>query len=135
MQETNVQAALVSTNSIVQGEQVVAIWKPLIERFAICINFAWQSFLWDSESKDKAHVYCVIIGFGIARIIPKKIFFGNIHIDCREINPYLLPAPVAFVESRTMPLCDIPQMMAGNRPADGGALIIEADEYADFITK
>lgn len=60
---TEIRAAFVSTNSITQGEQVAAVWKPLFERFSIHIDFAYRSFIWDSEASQKAHVHCVIVGF------------------------------------------------------------------------
>ena len=67
------RTALVSTNSITQGEQVSSVWRPLVERFGIHIDFAHRTFRWDSESNAKAHVHCVIVGFSCAagrRILP-----------------------------------------------------------------
>lgn len=63
MQGTQIKAALVSTNSITQGEQVAAIWKPMFEHFGLHFDFAYRTFRWDSEANIKAHVHCVIIGF------------------------------------------------------------------------
>ncbi|MBQ3826390.1 MAG: DUF559 domain-containing protein, partial [Spirochaetaceae bacterium] len=60
---TGAKCAFVSTNSITQGEQVAAVWKPIFERFGIGFDFAYRTFRWDSESTEKAHVHCVIIGF------------------------------------------------------------------------
>lgn len=70
MQNTNIKTALVSTNSITQGEQVAGVWKPLYDRFNIHIDFAHRTFRWDSESNSKAHVHCVIIGYSCANITP-----------------------------------------------------------------
>ena len=64
---------------------------------------------------------------------PKRIFDGDKVIEVENINPYLMDGPDVWVESRTKPICDVPVMTAGNRPADGGHLIIEAEEYDDFI--
>ena len=61
----HIRAALVSTNSITQGEQVAAIWKPLMEQYGLQIDFAYRTFRWDSEADIKAHVHCVIIGFSL----------------------------------------------------------------------
>lgn len=133
MQGTQVQTAFVSTNSITQGEQVVTIWRPLMERFGVSIDFAWRTFVWNSESKLQAHVHCVIIGFSCSCHMAKHLYSEGRLQPVETINPYLLPAPTIFVGSRTKPLSDIPLMTTGNRPADGGALIIEADEYDDFI--
>ena len=136
MQNTNIHAALVSTNSITQGEQVAAIWKPLKEMFGIHIDFAYRTFRWDSEASLKAHVHCVIIGFSDAPTNKPKILFDNGQaIEAKNINGYLIDAPDVFVESRNKALCDIPLMTKGSQPTDDGNLIIEADEYDDFITK
>ena len=63
MQGTSIRTAFVSTNSITQGEQVAAVWQPVMERFGAHIDFAYPSFRWDNEASDKAHVHCVIVGF------------------------------------------------------------------------
>ena len=66
MHGTAIRTALVSTNSITQGEQVAGVWKPLYDRFGIHIDFAHRTFRWDSEASIKAHVHCVIVGFSCA---------------------------------------------------------------------
>ena len=136
MQGTDIRTAFVSTNSITQGEQVAGVWKPLYDRFGIHIDFAHRTFRWDSEASIKAHVHCVIVGFSPApNQAPKRIYTMERYQEAENINPYLLDAPNAFVDSRNKPICDVPLMTTGNRPADGGHLIIEADEYDEFITK
>ena len=137
MQGTTIQAALVSTNSITQGEQVASIWKPLKDLFNLQINFAYQTFRWDSEASIKAHVHCVIVGFSCYNTNkPKTIYTsGEQTIAAENINGYLVNADNIFVESRNKSLCDIPEMTTGNRPADGGHLIIEEEDYEDFIQK
>ena len=137
MQHTNIEAAFVSTNSITQGEQVAAVWKPLYERFGVHINFAWRTFRWDSEASDKAHVHVVIVGFSCGADISEKCIYNEEgqKNQATQINPYLLNGSIAWVESRNKSLCDVLPMTTGNRPADGGALIIEAKDYADFIQK
>ena len=132
MQHTNIRAALVSTNSITQGEQVAAIWKPLKEMFGIHIDFAHRTFRWDSEATLKAHVHCVIVGFSNVNV-PKVIYDNDQQKNADNINAYLIDAPDVYIESRKHPLCDVPEMVTGNRPADGGHLIIEGEDYADFI--
>ena len=134
-----IQAALVSTNSITQGEQVAAIWKPLFDRFGIHIDFAYRTFRWDSEADIKAHVHCVIIGF--SRLLraeqpTKRIYISDMQsISATNINAYLIDAPDTWIDSRSKPLWNIPEMTTGNRPADGGHLIIEAEDYDEFIAK
>ncbi|MGQ7337193.1 DNA methyltransferase [Streptococcus suis] len=136
MQNTTIQAALVSTNSITQGEQVASVFKPLVERFGIHINFAYQTFQWDSEANAKAHVHCVIIGFSTHETGKEKLLFGEQTFEVVEnINFYLKPGRTVFIENISKPISPVVQMTTGNRPADGGHLIIEADEYEDFIKK
>ena len=134
MQNTNIKTALVSTNSITQGEQVAGVWKPLYERFGIHIDFAHRTFRWDSESNSKAHVHCVIIGFSSCKNSAKRKLYSNERLQLIDnINAYLLDAPDIFVESRKSPLCDIPNMIKGSIPVDGGNFIIEAKDYENFI--
>ncbi len=126
------RAALVSTNSITQGEQVAAIWKPLKELFDIHIDFAHRTFRWDSEATLKAHVHCVIVGFSNVKV-PKVIYDNDKQKVVKNINAYLIDAPEVFIDSRKAPLSDVPEIITGNRPADGGNLIIEAEDYSEFI--
>ena len=126
------RAALVSTNSITQGEQVAAIWKPLKELFNIHIDFAHRTFRWDSEASVKAHVHCVIVGFSNMNV-PKAIYDHDKKKNAENINSYLIDAPDVYIESRKAPLSIVPEMITGNRPADGGNLIIEAEDYSEFI--
>lgn len=183
MQGTQIKAALVSTNSITQGEQVAAIWKPMFEQFGMHFDFAYRTFRWDSEANIKAHVHCVIIGFSckkechtdsqaakaaisitsmqneakphselltqfqkeskkdfpLGKSNPcgnKKIFLNESQfIEAKNINGYLLDAPDIFIEKNSKPICDVPEMQKGSIPVDGGNLIIEAEDYEDFINK
>ncbi len=164
IQNTNIKCALVSTNSITQGEQVAAIWKPLFEQFGIHFDFAYRTFRWDSEANIKAHVHCVIIGFScetlkqvqgdshieqaglseqedshselVSESRKKRIYTSDkTFIEAKNINGYLIDAQDAWIESRSKPICDVIQMTTGNRPADGGHLIIEKEDYEDFIKK
>ena len=136
MQGTSIRAALVSTNSITQGEQVASIWEPLYKRFGIHIDFAYRTFIWDSEASLKAHVHCVIVGFSVDQSASKrKIFDGQTVINVTRINPYLIEADDVFIYSRTKAIGNVPQMIYGNKPVDGGALIIEKGDYQDFILK
>jgi len=136
MPAKQIKAALVSTNSITQGEQVAAIWQPLFERFGIQIDFAYRTFRWDSEADIKAHVHCVIVGFSVSDNKAKRIYLSDMQsIPASNINAYLMDAPDVWIESRNKPLCNVPEMTTGNRPADGGHLIIEAEDYEEFIRK
>mgnify|MGYP000742904824 FL=1 len=134
MYGTSIRTALVSTNSITQGEQVASVWRPLYERFGIHIDFAHQTFKWNSEAKDKAAVHCVIIGFSCTENNGTKFLFNGENIELAdELNPYLKQGKTVFIENISNPICPVTKMTTGNRPADGGHLIIEAEEYDDFI--
>lgn len=134
MHSTGVQTAFVSTNSITQGEQVASVWKPLYERFGVHIDFAYRTFRWDSEANQKAHVHCVIIGFStMNKNVDKKLYNSENFQLVKNISPYLIDAETIFIQSRTKPLCDVPSIHRGNQPTDGGNLIIEAEDYQNFI--
>ncbi len=136
-ENSRTKAGFVSTNSITQGDQVAPVWKPLIERFHIHIDFAYRTFKWSNEGIKKAAVHCVIIGFSGSKNIKTKrvIFDNNQKISVTKINPYLVEADDIVIERRKTSLCHQIEMETGNRPADGGHLIIEADDYEDFINK
>ncbi len=134
MQGTVIRTAFVSTNSITQGEQVASVWKPLFERFGIHIDFAHRTFRWDNEASVKAHVHCVIVGFStITSTTPRWLFENDRSRKAENINAYLLDAPNVFIESKTKALCNVHEMTSGNRPADGGHLIIEETDYDAFV--
>lgn len=136
IQDTSIRVALVSTNSITQGEQVAGVWKPLYDRFGIHIDFAYRTFRWDSEASLKAHVHCVIVGFSCAENKNKRKLYSSERFQLVDnINPYLIEADNIFIESRSTPICNVPKMTTGNRPADGGHLIIEAEDYDEFVKK
>lgn len=135
IETTTIRVAFVSTNSITQGEQVADVWKPLYKRFGIHINFAYRTFIWDSEASIKAHVHCVIVGFSKIESEKHKLYVDGTVRHCSKINPYLLDAPLIFVENTKESICNKLKMTTGNRPADGGNLIIEESEYKDFIEK
>ena len=131
---TNIGVALVSTNSITQGEQVAPLWKTLFSNYNIHIDFAYRTFRWDSEASLKAHVHCVIIGFSQNCNRKKFIYDNGIIIDANNINSYLIDAPDIFIESRSKPICDVPKMTKGNQPSDGGNLILSADERKELLS-
>ena len=112
---TKITCAFVSTNSICQGQQAVTLWKPLFEK-GINIAFAHRTFRWDSEASMKAHVHCVVIGFSYVNS-GKKILYDNDRATYVEnINSYLSAGPNIFIESRSVPICDVPQMRFGSMP-------------------
>ena len=135
MKNTSIKAALVSTNSVTQGDSVGTLWKPLFSS-GIHFSFAWRTFVWNSEAKDKAHVHCVIIGFGHGKAPADcTIYDKDEAIHVKHINAYLVDAPDIFVESRQKPLFDVPEIGIGNKPIDDGNYLFKKDEMEDFIKK
>lgn len=134
MHGTDIRTALVSTNSISQGEQVANLWKPLFEEEGVHIDFAHRTFRWDSEASLKAHVHCVIIGFSCTNDKHTMTIYDNAkEHKASNINAYLMDAPNVFVESKSKPLCRVPSIRKGNQPTDGGNLIIEAADLENFL--
>ena len=136
MTGTQIKTALVSTNSIVQGESVATMWKPLFENYHLEILFAHRTFRWDSEAHIKAHVHCVIIAFCLYNSKETKyIYNGDNKVAAKNINGYLLDAPNIFIESRGKSLAKgLPEMTKGSQPTDGGHLFLSSDEKDDIIT-
>lgn len=136
MQGTSIRTAFVSTNSITQGEQVAGVWKPLYDRFGIHVDFAHRTFRWDSEASLKAHVHCVIVGFSVAPNSQERRLFTSERMQIVEnINAYLLDAPNVFIDSRSISICNVPQMVYGNKPTDGGFLFLTAEERDELLKK
>ncbi|NDO47139.1 DNA methyltransferase [Clostridium sp. MD294] len=133
MKNTNIECAFVSTNSICQGIAVPPLWKYLFEQ-GIKINFAYRTFKWSSESSEKAAVHCIIIGFSHFEKTEKVIFLNNSQtIQAKNINAYLLDSSNIIIENRLKPLNDVPEMIVGSCPTDGGGFILTSEEYKEFI--
>lgn len=134
MQESPIRTALVSTNSITQGEQVANLWQPLFEEQGLHIDFAHRTFVWKSESGTQAHVHCVIVGCSVAPHKKTKYIFDNGAVAvAKNINAYLLDCPNIFIGSRSKPLCDVPTIGIGNKPIDGGNYLFTKEEMEVFI--
>ena len=132
MRGTAIKTALVSTNSICQGEQVANLWQPLMQD-GIVINFAHRTFRWDSEAKIKAHVHCIIVGFSYEDKKDKVLFDNGQVIQATHINAYLIDSPDTIVCSRSKPICNVPEMAFGNMPNDGGFLSNYQTDEKDAI--
>lgn len=136
IQDTQIQVAFVSTNSIAQGEQVSVLWKDLFEKHNIEISFAHRTFVWSSEATEKAAVHCVIIGFCTFHRVPKFLFENGRNRIVSHINGYLVEGSNVFIKSRGTPNNpNFPKMTQGSKPVDGGNLIFSSEEYSDFISK
>ncbi len=132
---THARCAFVSTNSICQGQQVEPLWEPLFEN-GIQIDFAHRTFVWNSEATDEAHVHVIIIGFSREYVAPKLLWNEKGKLkEVDNINGYLSNAPNEFISRRTKPLCDVPAMVAGGKPTDGGFLLLAQDERDELIAR
>ena len=141
IQGTKIKVAFVSTNSIAQGEQVGILWSYLLSNFKIKIHFAHRTFKWSNEAKGNAVVYCVIVGFANYDTNNKSIFEyedikGEAHeLKVKNINPYLVDAKDVLIENRNTPICNVPKMMMGSKPTDGGYFLMSKEEKDDFLIK
>ena len=135
-----VETALVSTNSITQGEQAGLLWSLLLS-MGVRINFAHRTFQWNNEARGKAAVHCVIVGFALFDRQVKWLFeYENIKgaphaIKVGNVNPYLVNAPDVIVVNRSAPVCNVPKMNWGNKPTDGGHFILSPDEKQELLAK
>ncbi len=135
MKGTYIRTALVSTNSISQGESVDTLWKPLFEE-GVHIDFAHRTFRWDSEASIKARVHCVIVGFSCAPSYrPKVIYSAERPLVVSNINGYLVEANNVFIKNRSVPLCNVPSIAMGNQPIDDGNYLFSLEEKNEFVKK
>ncbi|MDX9848622.1 MAG: N-6 DNA methylase [Tenuifilaceae bacterium] len=142
IQKTDIRVAFVSTNSISQGEQAGILWGILINKFNIKIHFAHRTFCWTNEAKGKAAVHVVIIGFANFDITNKTLFeYDSIkaephQVKASNINPYLVEAKDIIISTRIEPICNVPKMIWGNKPTDGGHFIFDDEKQLnDFLHK
>lgn len=137
IKDTKIACALVSTNSICQGEQVANLWKPIFD-LGVHIDFAHNTFRWDNEATDKAHVYCIIVGFSC--VMREKKLYIHENPDSEEIlnypkniNAYLMDSPNIFIWSRNKPICNVPEIKIGNQLIDDGNYLFSEEERLEFI--
>ena len=141
VQNAHTKVAFVSTNSITQGEQVGALWNPMLYFYHVKIHFAHRTFKWSNEARGNAAVYCVIIGFAHFDFPNKTIYEyedikGEPHeLKAKNINPYLVDANNTVIIRRQKPLCPVPEIGIGNKPIDGGNYLFTTAEKAAFLEK
>ena len=139
-QNMAIQAALVSTNSIIQGEQVPILWQYLFSK-SVHINFLHQTFKWSNDAKGNAAVYCIIVGFALFNKPAQRFFeYSDIkaepaEVAAKNINGYGIDAPNVFIARRSTPLCDVPPMSFGNMPLDGGHLLLTNQQKDDLLKR
>ena len=136
MQDSKIETCFVSTNSICQGAQVPILWNVLLNEYGVHINFAYQTFKWGSESNDQAAVHCVIIGFAL-HDRKNKVLYGSQNTPkvVSNISPYLTEGTDCFVVTAKEAICDVPKMIFGNQPRDGGHFILTEEERADILQR
>ncbi len=132
---TQIEAAFVSTNSVSQGSQVPILWNVLLNEYHVHINFAHQTFKWNSESSNKAAVHCVIIGFSCIDHKIKTLFSQGIGKQVENISPYLVEGGDYFVTAQKQALCAVPKMSFGNQPRDGGHFVLSPEERIELLEK
>lgn len=141
IKDTDIKVGFVSTNSITQGEQVGILWDYLLNEMDVKIHFAHRTFKWFSEAKGKAQVFVVIIGFAIFDVTNKFIFDYEtpasepIEVKAKNINQYLIDSKNIIITNRSKPVCDVPEMLYGSKPTDGGNLILTDKEKEEFLIK
>lgn len=139
IQKSAAEIGFVATNSICQGSQVPILWNVLLNDYHVHINFAHQTFKWNSESSDVAAVHCVIVGFSKRERKEKKLYsYRKIDEDATvqtvaHINPYLFNGEDIFVTAQKEAICNVPKMSFGNQPRDGGHFILCEEEYQEIL--
>lgn len=130
----NSKLAFVTTNSIFQGEQVGFVWEPLLDKMTI--DFAYTSFKWGNSAANNAGVTVAIVGLAnnTNAKSEKYIFDETLNrVSANHINPYLTSGEDILVKSTNAPLNNLPKMVFGSMPRDGGYLIISTQEERNSI--
>ena len=136
-----VETAFVSTNSIVQGEQVAILWRYLLDQCKGYINFAHQTFKWSNEGKGVAAVHCVIVGYGLTERPEKTLFtYDDIEgepkpVKAKSINGYLINGDIVFFDKTSKQVSNEVVMYKGSQPTDGGNLLLSQSEYLELVEK
>ena len=131
---SNSKIALVSTNSICQGDQVARIW-PRILSDKIEIDFAYRSFKWKNNAKDNAVVTVIIVGLRNVSNKAKYVYIDKLKKKVNNINAYLLDSRNIYVKSIGNSISGLPKINFGNMPADGGKFIFTEEEKNTFLLK
>lgn len=129
---TPVTTAFVTTNSICQGQQVPILW-PVIFLMGQQIVFAHTSFKWANLASYNAGVTVVIVGISNQHWSKKVLYEmgeegGTIAQEVDNINAYLVGADNVIVERSSQPNEQLHSMSFGNKPTDGGNLLLSRTE-------
>ncbi len=135
MKGTTIETAFVASNSLCQGESVNLLWELLLKD-GIFINFAYTTFKWTSEAKEKAGVSCVIVGISRKERKEKRLYTDNKYKIVGHINGYLKDAPDVFIKNRSKSINkNMAKVVQGSPPADDGRLLLSSDERAEWLTR
>ena len=141
IKDTKIEVALVSTNSIIQGEQVGILFEELYKK-DLKINFAHRTFKWLNDDPKRAQVFVVIIGFSTFHRTEKFIYnykkpdSSYIKKEANNINSYLVNSSEHIVKNRSKPSSNkVPEMKFGSMPRDGGYFLFDKEEYVLFTKK
>lgn len=141
IKNSRIEVGFVSTNSICQGEQTAILWDYLFNKCNVKINFAHKTFKWNNEARGKAGVYCISIGFATFDRKVKLLYEYSTPtseselVSVNSINGYLVDAKNILINSRKKPLCNVTEMVAGNKPVDYNTLKLTPEDYIEFKTK
>lgn len=140
IQDTLIKVAFVSTNSITQGEQVGVLWGYLLDK-SVKIHFGHRTFKWNNEARGKAAVHCVVVGFAAFDVSRKHLFDYQTptsephEIEAKNINPYLVDYADIVIHNRNNPICDVPDILFGSKPTDGGNLLLTDEKRVELLAK
>lgn len=136
---TRIRVAFVATNSIAQGEQVGILWRILLAKTPLEINFAHRTFKWSNEARGQAAVYCVIVGFSVEAALQREVYDYEtptaepVRLPVSRLNAYLVDAPWVLLQNRSSNPFGMPEMMYGSKPTDGGHFLFTDDERIAFL--
>jgi hypothetical protein len=132
IKRTGSRAAFVSTNSTCQGQAVAILW-PIIYDEGCDVEFAHKSVKWSNLATNKAGVTVVIVGFGASNLQPRRLYEhddrnGVFVREGSSITAYLTVGPQIIIEKQTTPISAVSSMEFGNKPSDGGHLLLDPVE-------
>ncbi|MEH5098113.1 class I SAM-dependent DNA methyltransferase [Enterobacter roggenkampii] len=136
IQNSRAELALVATNSLCQGEQVATLWPPIFD-LGLNIHFAYPTFPWANNARDKAAVHVIIVG--LSACSKKRSLYQYVQGEwhCKmvdNISPYLVEGSRLAITPRNTPLIKgVPPLLFGNKPTDGGYLLLNRSERDELL--
>jgi hypothetical protein len=130
--DSEAEFAFFATKSICQGEQVAILWPNILEK-NLEISFAYKPFNWSNNARNNAGMPVIIIGMRAPKKENKYLYEGKNKKIVRNINPYLAEGEDLTICPRTNPISNLPKMMKGNMPNDGGHLLLNEKEKDEML--